>query len=79
MVADPYLCNLAMPSVLWEYKIGGGGPHVSALMEHSYCMLEEQLEVGIIRKEVEQTTSVYLNSPVADLGFSKGGFQRALD
>ena len=41
---------------------GGGGPHVPALLEHSYCMLEGQLEVGLIQKEEEQTTSVYQSS-----------------
>ena len=41
---------------------GGGRPHVPALLEHSCCMLEGQLEVGLIQKEEEQTTSVYQNS-----------------
>ena len=37
-------------------------PHVPALLEHSYCMLEGQLEVCILNKEEEQTISVYQNS-----------------
>ena len=41
---------------------GGGGPHVLTLMEHSCCMLEGQLEVCILKKEEEQTTSVYQNN-----------------
>ena len=41
---------------------GGGGPHVLTLLEHSYCMLEGQLEVGILKEEEEQTTSVYQSS-----------------
>ena len=41
---------------------GGGEPHVPALLEHSYCMLEGQLGVIIVRKGVEQTTSVYQSS-----------------
>ena len=41
---------------------GGGGPHVLTLLEHNYCMLDGQLEVCILKKEVEQTTSVYQNS-----------------
>ena len=42
---------------------GGGGPHVLTLLEHSYCMLEGQLEALIIlKKEEEQTTSVYQNN-----------------
>ena len=36
-----------------------GGPHVPALLEHSYCILEEQLELILNKKEVEQTTYVY--------------------
>ena len=47
--------------VVW-YTLGGGGPHVPTLLEHSYCMLEGQLEVILIRKEVDQTTSVYQSS-----------------
>lgn len=38
---------------------GGGGLHVPVPLEHSYCTLEGQLEVGIARVEVEQTTCVY--------------------
>ena len=38
---------------------GGGGLHVPAPLEHSYCTLEGQLEVGLARVEVEQTTCVY--------------------
>ena len=49
------------PPVVWCTP-GGGRPHVPALLEHSYCMLEGQLEVGTIRKVVEQTTSVYQSS-----------------
>ena len=44
--------------VVWCTR-GGEGPHVPALLEHSFCMLEGQLEVFLIRKEVEQTISVY--------------------
>ena len=41
---------------------GGGTPHVPGLQEHSYCILEGQLEVIIVSKEEEQTTSVYQNN-----------------
>ena len=47
--------------VVW-YTLGGGGPHVLTLLEHSYCMLEGQLEVITTKKEEEQTTSVYQSS-----------------
>ena len=50
---------------------GGGGLHVPAPLEHSYCMLEGQLEVGMNKKEVEQTTCVYQgnhNTPPTLLG-----------
>ena len=47
--------------VVW-CTTGGGGPHVLTLLEHNYCMLERQLGVIIIKKEVEQTTSVYQSS-----------------
>ena len=47
--------------VVW-YTPGGGGPHVLTLLEHSYCMLEGQLEVIIVKKEEQQTTSVYQSS-----------------
>ena len=41
---------------------GGGGPHVPALSEHSYCMLEGQLGAIGMNKEEEQTISVYQSS-----------------
>ena len=41
---------------------GGGGLHVLTLLEHYYCTLEGQLEVLIVNKEEEQTTSVYQSS-----------------
>ena len=44
--------------VVW-YTQGGVRPHVPAPLEHSYYMLEGQLEVITQKKEVEQTTSVY--------------------
>ena len=47
--------------VVWCTQ-GGGGPHVLTLLEHSYCMLEGQLEVFGVKEEEEQTTSVYQNS-----------------
>ena len=47
--------------VVW-CTLGGGGPRVPPPLEHSYCMLEGQLEVITLRKGVEQTTSVYQNS-----------------
>ena len=41
---------------------GGRGPHVPALLEHSYCMPEGQLEVITLTEEVEPTTSGYQSS-----------------
>ena len=41
---------------------GGGGLHAPTLLEHSYCMQEGLLEVIILRKGVEQTTSVCQSS-----------------
>jgi len=42
--------------------LGGGGLYVPALLEHSYCMLEELQEVTILREEEGQTTSAYQNN-----------------
>ena len=49
------------PLVVWCTP-GGGEPLVLTLLEHSYCMLEGQLEVNMAKVEVEQTTSVYQSS-----------------
>ena len=37
---------------------GGGGQPVRTPLKQSYCMLEGQLEVTILKEEVEQTTFV---------------------
>ena len=47
--------------VVW-CTLGGGGPHVPALPEHSYCMLEELQEAILLREEEEQTKSAYQSS-----------------
>ena len=53
---------LQVPLLVVWCTPGGGGPHVLTLLEHSCCMLEGQLEVLILKKEEEQTTSVYQSS-----------------
>ena len=47
--------------VVW-CTLGGGGPHVPALPEHSYCMLEELQEALTLIEEEGQTTSAYQNN-----------------
>ena len=54
--------DLQVPLLVVWYTPGGGELHVPALLEHSYCMLEGQLEVIILTEEAEQTTSVYQSS-----------------
>ena len=53
---------LQVPLLVVWCTPGGVGPYVLTLLEHSYCMLEGQLEVLILKKEEEQTTSVYQNN-----------------
>ena len=57
----PHMPPQAPLLVVWCTP-GGEGPHVPPLLEHSYCMLEGQLGVIILRKEEEETTSVYQSS-----------------
>jgi len=52
--------------VVW-FTLGGGGPHVPALLEHSYCMLEELQEVVTMRKEEGRTTSAYRATTILHL------------
>ena len=51
-----------VPLLVVQCTPGGGGLHILTLLEHNYCMLEGQLEVIILKKEEEQTTSVYQSS-----------------